>query len=306
MDNLRNPISSVNGLSDTFLGLFNSSLAEKLDGECIYIKSDMFQMLEEKLMNLVDELVKSHNKALKFSNNQLVVMLETNGGSLHTVERLVRIMRKNYQKVSFVIPNFAYSAATVLALSGDRIYMNYFSVLGPIDPQIQGPSGRYYSGQGLLSKYNQALKKINDAEDINSVQAEVYVLTKNFEQAELFFVEQAVLHGINLVTEWLVKYKFKNWKVTETKKNKVTSSMRKSRAETIAGILGNAEMWHSHGRGITRERLEMDDIKLKIDDFGAISELNDFVIQYHNLANSYFRNYEIKNVIHSRLGVLEV
>ncbi len=48
---------------------------------------------------------------------------------------MVSVMRKHYKEVSFIVPSHAYSAGTVLVLSGDKIYMDYYSVLGPIDPQ---------------------------------------------------------------------------------------------------------------------------------------------------------------------------
>ena len=69
-------------------------------------------------------------------------MLETNGGYMETAERLVSVMRSHYERVSFVIPNYAYSAGTILALSGDSIYLDYFSVLGPIDPQFTDTEGK--------------------------------------------------------------------------------------------------------------------------------------------------------------------
>jgi len=57
---------------------------------------------------------------------------------METIERIVAVMRNHYESVSFIIPNFAFSAGTVLALSGDEIYMDYYSVLGHIDPQYLG------------------------------------------------------------------------------------------------------------------------------------------------------------------------
>ena len=53
-------------------------------------------------------------------------------------ERLVKILRSNFDEVNFLIPHSAYSAATMLALSGDSIVMHPSAVLGPIDPQVNG------------------------------------------------------------------------------------------------------------------------------------------------------------------------
>ena len=64
-------------------------------------------------------------------------MLDTAGGIIEVVERMVNTIRHHYGDVTMIIPNLAMSAGTVFARSGDRIMMDYFSCLGPIDPQIE-------------------------------------------------------------------------------------------------------------------------------------------------------------------------
>ncbi len=147
------------------------------------------------------------------TRDHLVVLLQTPGGAMETVERLVSVMRNHYEKVSFIIPNYAYSAGTVLALSGDSIYMDYYSVLGPIDPQYSDSEGRRLPGAGYLAKFNELVNHINNPMQINS-EAELAYLVKKFDPAWLFQIEQAVNHGISLITEWLPKYKFKDWLYT--------------------------------------------------------------------------------------------
>src|SRR5262249_27173629 len=66
----------------------------------------------------------------------LVVFLNTGGGSAETVEKMVRIIRFHYTEVFFVVPDFALSAGTIFCMSGDKIFMDYSSSLGPIDPQV--------------------------------------------------------------------------------------------------------------------------------------------------------------------------
>ena len=182
---------------------------------------------------------------------------------METVERLVAVMRTHYERVSFVIPNFAYSAGTVLALSGDKIYMDYYSVLGPIDPQYRGLDGTFLPGQRMLTQYKELVKTINAAASPDNVRTEVSFLIRNFDPAQLFQLEQAVQHGVTLITEWLPQYKFKDWMHTGTMGNKVTQQMKKNRAKKIATTLGQASKWHSHGRGIPMKRLQSGEINLK-------------------------------------------
>src|SRR5579864_2879647 len=67
---------------------------------------------------------------------RLVVILNTPGGSAETTEKMVEIIRFHYQEVYFVVPDYAMSAGTIFCMSGNKIFMDYSSSLGPIDPQI--------------------------------------------------------------------------------------------------------------------------------------------------------------------------
>lgn len=87
------------------------------------------------LDNVFREIIEGLTETKKTKEGHLIVVLETVGGYIETAQRMVSVMRKHYKEVSFIVPSHAYSAGTVLVLSGDKIYMDYYSVLGPIDPQ---------------------------------------------------------------------------------------------------------------------------------------------------------------------------
>jgi len=268
-----------------------------MGGDCVFIKSPMFPPLDDEFRVVIEDL-----RDRGSTKNHLIIVLETNGGVMETVERLVAVMRNHYERVSFVVPNFAYSAGTVLALSGDKIWMDYYSVLGPIDPQYRNNDGAYLPGHGVISKFNDLTDKINRANSPEEVRAELAFLIKNFDPAQLFHIEQAIQHGVTLITEWLPKYKFKDWEKTATKGRNVTAVMKKKRATEIAKTLGDASKWHSHGRGIPMRRLMGEELKLLIDDFGADGELNDLITNYHGLANDYFSKLNMQAYIHSAYG----
>ena len=267
-----------------------------MDGDCVFINSNILPPLDSEI-RVVLERVKTQS-----ATDHLIVMLQTWGGVMETVERIVAIMREHYHQVSFVIPDYAYSAGTVLALSGDRIYMDYHSVLGPIDPQIESTEGRLLPGLGILTKFDELCSIINQAETIEDCRAELAYLIHQFTPEQLFAVEQAKEHGISLIREWLPKYKFKDWKKTETTGTEVTDKMRKARAEEIAETLGDATKWHSHGRGISMRELQGNSLKLKIDDFGKNEELSNAIRNYHGLAVDYYRKTGVAMYIHSQHG----
>ncbi|MCB1517451.1 MAG: hypothetical protein KDJ19_07550 [Hyphomicrobiaceae bacterium] len=292
---------SVDQLTGHVLRQLNAEVAEAMDGDCVLINCGMRPPLDDEFRVVAEEIKKDS------TNDHLVVLLETNGGFMETVERLVAVMRAHYRRVSFVIPNFAYSAGTVLALSGDKIYMDYYSVLGPIDPQYRDSDGKFLPGYGYLAKFQEITKTINESADSAACRAELAYLVKKFDPALLFHIEQGVEHGISLITEWLPKYKFKDWKKTETNGKRVTPAMRKDRAKAIAETLGDASKWHSHGRGISMNDLGGAEIKLLIDDFGKVDDLSEKIKNYHGLAVDYFSNkLGVSGYIHSGLGLRRV
>ena len=229
------------------------------------------------------------------NRNRLTVILTTRGGYIEVVQRIVETMRHHYDYVDFVIPNYAFSAGTVLVMSGDAIYMDYYSRLGPIDPQVEVRGGGSVPALGYLIQYERLLEKAKKG-DITT--AETQLLIDGFDQAELYVYEQARELSVSLLREWLVKYKFKNWKTTETRKKPVTEEMRAERAEDIARELNRTDRWHTHGRGISMEILQQD-LRLKIDDFGANPPLNDCIKQYYNLLSDYVIRRGNTGVMHT-------
>ena len=227
---------------------------------------------------------------------KIVVVLETDGGYIEVVQRIAETLRHHYSRVDFVVPNFAMSAGTVLVMSGDAIHMDYFSILGPIDPQVGHADGKLVPALGYLAQYKKLIEKA-DQGTLNT--AELTILIEKFDQAELYKYEEARKLSISLLQEWLVKYKFKDWKNTQEKGRRVTHRLRKSRATTIARKLSNPDHWHSHGRGISMEVLRRD-LNLRIENFGENNELNDAIRVYCKLMRDYMIRLRHGGVLHRR------
>ena len=223
-----------------------------------------------------------------------MVILTTTGGYIEVVQRIVDTLRRHYDLVSFVVPNYAYSAGTVLVMSGDEIHMDYYSRLGPIDPQVEINNDRMVPALGYLERYNALVQKAQ----VNKIStAEVQLLIDGFDQAELYQYEQSRELSIALLKEWLVKYKFKNWKITATRKKRVTKQMRTVRAAMIAKELNKTKKWHVHGHGISMEVLRRD-LKLLIDDFGQNPDRSSKIRGYHDLLTDYMLKLRVRGVVH--------
>ena len=171
--------------------------------------------------------------------------------------------------------------------------MDYYSRLGPIDPQVESGTGEQVPALGYLARYEALLDKAKSG----SISHAEMSLLLNFDQAELYKFDQARELSITLLKEWLVNYKFRDWKETEDRGRRVTNRMRTSRAASIARKLNDTDRWHSHGYGISMDVLRRD-LDLKIDDFGADHGLSRAIRGYHELFEDYLAKLGIVMAIH--------
>ena len=72
---------------------------------------------------------------------KLDVLIHSPGGYPDAAEAIVRMLRRQFEEVRFIIPAYAKSAATMLAMSGNEILMAPDAELGPIDPQMRTANG---------------------------------------------------------------------------------------------------------------------------------------------------------------------
>ena len=221
----------------------------------------------------------------KSGRKNLAVFLNTPGGNAETVERLSDINRYFYDEVYFVVPDQAMSAGTVFCLSGDKIFMDYSSVLGPIDPQIY-IEGKYVPIQGYLEKINECIEKATKGELLNVVEI---ALLQKVDFAFWQFCQQSSDFAKELVIKWLSNYMFKN-----------QSDEKISVIENIADRLNNNEIWKSHGRFINIRTLQ--NLGLKIEDYTKNEKLFNAIHEYNNLLlnHIYFNNLTLGNFFNSR------
>jgi hypothetical protein len=172
--------------------------------------------------------------------------------------------------------------------------MDSYSRLGPIDPQLVRGDGSQVPALGYLERYNKLLRKANAG---HASTAEIQLLINAFDQGELYQYEHAREQSITLLKEWLVKYKFKEWKITRTRKKKVTPLMKRNRAAQIARDLNNTEKWHVHGHGISKDVLEKD-LNVMIDDFGKDADFSKEIRGYHELTTDYMAKRSSRAAIH--------
>ena len=241
------------------------------ESDVLTIKSGIFTGLDRRVR---DALEVKRGKLRR----KLTVILDTLGGSAEVVERMVNTIRYHYQHVDFVVPDKAMSAGTIFVMSGDNIFMNYHSVLGPIDPQVL-KGDKWVPALSYLRQY-----EIFKSRGKNLTTAEV-ILMQKLDSGELHQYEKARDLSIELLKKWLSAYKFKDWYVTEDKQQSVTNEMKTERAKEIADALSDIDRWHSHSRGIDMKTLC--GLKLKIEDYTQEYDKAKEIDQYLKLFDDF-------------------
>lgn len=257
-----------------------------LDADVVAIISPILAGSEVHLRTAID--------ALTNKRQSIAVILDTPGGVVEVVERMVTTLRHAYSDVTVIVPDRAMSAGTILALSADRIMMDHLSCLGPIDPQIEKDEKLVPA----LSYLNQ-FERLNQKAQKGQLTTAEYALLNKLDLGELYQFEQARELSIELLIKWLSSYKFKNWTKTETKGDEVTPQLKEERAKQIAALLNDPERWHSHGRAIDRGTLR-DEVNLKIEELENDPDLYKYVRDYFELLRDYMRREGLFSFIHTK------
>jgi len=207
--------------------------------------------------------------------------IETPGGSGEAAEEIAKFLRKKFDEVNFVIAGEAKSAGTILALSGDNIYMCETGSLGPIDAQVK-------IGRSVVSAHDYKAwvdEKREEAAKNKQLNPFDAIMVAQISPGEIHGVVNSLEFAKDLVKCWLEEYKFKNWTQTETTRTPVTAEMRKKRAEEVADKLCDHMSWRTHGRS-----LKIDDLKedLRIENIDANPQLADIVYRIKTVVRFIF------------------
>lgn len=89
------------------------------------------QMAGDSIEHIIEQV-----QCIPLEQQEIDFLLISNGGDPITALRIISILRERFLKVSVLLPNVAYSAATILSLGADEIIMHPYSNLGPVDPQL--------------------------------------------------------------------------------------------------------------------------------------------------------------------------
>jgi hypothetical protein len=267
-DELQRLIKEYNKYTNRYLFVYSADINK---GRIPGVDSSLSQ---EDFYTIQDFLRESKFEILDF-------YIETPGGSGEAAEEIAKFLRDKFKEVNFVLAGEAKSAGTILAMSGDNIYMTETGSLGPIDAQVKigrtiGSAHDYK--EWIENKREEALQ----SKVLNPVDA---LIIAQISPLELGAIVNSLEFAKDLVKEWLEKYKFKKWMITETRKIEVTDEMRKDRANEIAEKLCNHTLWRSHGRSLKLKDLKEE---LLIENIDKDQILADFVYRIKTVIRLIF------------------
>lgn len=74
-------------------------------------------------------------------NKPIVLILHTPGGLVLAASQIAEALKRHPAKKIVIIPHYAMSGGTLIALAADEIWMDPNAVLGPLDPQLSIKAG---------------------------------------------------------------------------------------------------------------------------------------------------------------------
>ena len=175
---------------------------KKRTGRDALIIKHTFNGLFAQSMIDITTLNKLETALKKFDGRPFDIILHTPGGQIFYAQILSKIIKNYKSEVRAIIPFYAMSGGTMLALSCNKIVMGDFACLGPVDPQI----GSLFSF-GSAKSWKEVLKRKGRRANDSSIQmayiGEQYTKTLRREVATLLSDKITDKDQLNVTAEIL-------------------------------------------------------------------------------------------------------
>lgn len=229
-------------------------------------------------------------------NKDIDIIIVTPGGSAQQVAKFVDKLRPRFQKVSFILPNMSMSAGTIFVMSGDEIIMGPNAYIGPIDPQVPNKDGIFVPAQAILALKDDIQKRGEESlkKGQNPPWSDLQIL-RQMDAKEIGNALSASQYSIELVKNYLYRYKFNTWVKHSSDGRPVTDEDKRIKAEEIATHLCSHKEWKSHSRGITRVAA-WEECKIKITHTEEIEGLDRAIRRFWALLYWVFENTGIAKI----------
>jgi len=119
----------------------------------------------------------------------IAVIIHTPGGLVLAAAQIALALREHKAKTIAIVPHYAMSGGTLIALAADELWMDQNAVLGPVDPQLSDPRHGAIPAASLLKVVSEKGKeKIKEEyliladiaeKAVRQMEGLVYTLTKD-------------------------------------------------------------------------------------------------------------------------------
>ncbi len=176
------------------------------------------------------------------------LLLQSPGGDIDAAEKIIYMIRQKAKRFRVIVPEYAKSAATLIALGSDQVVMGLTSELGPIDAQLTGPGpggARFQtSAQSFIDEFEEIKKEV---ENTGKLSPAYFPLLEGLNLGFMRMCRNLQERSQRFAEKWL--------KAHMLKKNP-------RKAKRVAENLCNTKKWLSHGIAIDADQAGLLGIKV--------------------------------------------
>jgi ATP-dependent protease ClpP protease subunit len=192
------------------------------------------------------------------ASQDLDLLLHTGGGDIDAAEKLITMVRTKVANalLRVVVPDFAKSAGTLMALGADLIVMSETSELGPIDPQIILADGNGNRIRHSVQSYLDAYKAHSETLAKNPDDATARIMLGKLDPATVKLFEAVRARALAFAENQLRRGMFRN----------------EGNWSQAASQLLDTQRWQSHGQMISWQDAQDPKIGLAVEHLELDSE----------------------------------
>ena len=155
-------------------------------------RPSVFLILSESLQLKHLILLRTEIGDRKFEELDLVI--HSGGGNIHVAYQMIQLLRLHAERVNACVPFYAKSAATLLCLGANRIFVDKLAQLGPLDAQI------YEEKKGGMGEFSSALNPFKTLEQLREFSLETLDITvKMIAMRSGMDLDECLKHAIQFI-----------------------------------------------------------------------------------------------------------
>ena len=278
-----NPNSKQRWFESKFKQHINS-ISQIRDNRAVIIYSSAFLQKSQPSTLISKEDINGFMSIIKEldCSKGLTLILHTPGGLPTAAESIVKYLREKFTYIEVVVPTYAMSAGTMVALGADQIIMGKHSFLGPIDPQFILSGNRQISAHSIVSQFETAKKDFE--KNPKNMQMWIPILS-SLGLGLLEEAKKSLNYSKVMVQDWLTEYMLKD----------------KDKAQKVADFFIDVKKHLNHGRpiGLTQIKNELNNYDFKVEALEDNDNLQEAILTTYHLITLFFENTQGLKMIRS-------